>query len=148
MLTGKASSAAFKGWVNLKKRSMRQHHVAGEKLFLNFCGPTVSVVIRQSIERLTGNAKVVVPMRSQAFHHLMMRLLITPRLSATIKHACRIDHLNGYAFLLSSTIQPKVSVNLWSDNRATSESDILIHCAGECFVFSLPVVYPYNNFWL
>ncbi|EOV5131728.1 hypothetical protein PTQ57_29520 [Klebsiella pasteurii] len=23
---------------------MRQHHVAGEKLFLDFCGPTVSVI--------------------------------------------------------------------------------------------------------
>lgn len=27
-------------WLKQQKRSMRQHHVAGEKLFLDFCGPT------------------------------------------------------------------------------------------------------------
>lgn len=26
------------------QHAMRQHHVAGEKLFLDFCGPTVSVI--------------------------------------------------------------------------------------------------------
>lgn len=31
-------------WLKLQKRSMRQHHVAGEKLFLDFCGPTIPVI--------------------------------------------------------------------------------------------------------
>ncbi len=34
----------YREWLQLQKRSMRQHHVAGEKLFLDFCGPTVPVV--------------------------------------------------------------------------------------------------------
>lgn len=48
--------------------------------------------IHRSIERLTCSVKVVVLMRSQAFHYLMMRLQIPQRLNVTIKHACRIDH--------------------------------------------------------
>ncbi|TKB50303.1 IS21 family transposase [Ferrimonas sediminicola] len=31
-------------WINRQKRSMRQHHRAGEKLFIDFCGPTVPIV--------------------------------------------------------------------------------------------------------
>lgn len=31
-------------WLKLQKRSMRQQHVAGENLFLDFCGPTVPVI--------------------------------------------------------------------------------------------------------
>lgn len=31
-------------WLKLQKRSMRQHHVAGDKLFLDFCGPTIPVI--------------------------------------------------------------------------------------------------------
>lgn len=31
-------------WLKQQKRSMRQHHVAGEKLFLDFCGPTIPVI--------------------------------------------------------------------------------------------------------
>ncbi len=31
-------------WLKQQKRSMHQHHVAGEKLFLDFCGPTIPVI--------------------------------------------------------------------------------------------------------
>lgn len=31
-------------WLKQQKRSMRQHHVAGEMLFLDFCGPTIPVI--------------------------------------------------------------------------------------------------------
>ncbi|WP_420986623.1 IS21 family transposase [Enterobacter mori] len=34
----------YNDWLKLQKRSMRQHHVAGEKLFLDFCGPTIPIV--------------------------------------------------------------------------------------------------------
>lgn len=34
----------YNDWLKLQKRSMRQHHVAGEKLFLDFCGPTIPVI--------------------------------------------------------------------------------------------------------
>ncbi|WP_051143807.1 IS21 family transposase [Psychromonas hadalis] len=31
-------------WKKKLKRSMRQHHIAGDKLFIDYCGPTVSIV--------------------------------------------------------------------------------------------------------
>lgn len=31
-------------WLKTQKRSMRQHHVAGDKLFIDYCGPTVNIV--------------------------------------------------------------------------------------------------------
>lgn len=34
----------YRSWVTLQKRSMRQHHTAGDKLFIDYCGPTVPVV--------------------------------------------------------------------------------------------------------
>lgn len=34
----------YNDWLKLQKRSMRQHHVAGEKLFLDFYGPTIPVI--------------------------------------------------------------------------------------------------------
>jgi transposase len=34
----------YREWLTLQKRSMRQHHIAGEKLFLDFCGPTIPII--------------------------------------------------------------------------------------------------------
>ena len=34
----------YKSWCQLQKRSMRQIHKAGEKLFIDYCGPTVPIV--------------------------------------------------------------------------------------------------------
>lgn len=34
----------YRDWVEKQKRSMRQVHKAGEKLFVDYCGPTVSIV--------------------------------------------------------------------------------------------------------
>lgn len=34
----------YKSWSQLQKRSMRQLHKAGEKLFIDYCGPTVPIV--------------------------------------------------------------------------------------------------------
>lgn len=34
----------YQRWRACQKRSMRQHHIAGEKLFIDYCGPTVDVV--------------------------------------------------------------------------------------------------------
>ena len=34
----------YRDWVKKQKRSMRQLHMAGEKLFLDYCGPTVPVI--------------------------------------------------------------------------------------------------------
>jgi len=34
----------YRDWVNTLKRSMRQVHKAGEKLFIDYCGPTIPIV--------------------------------------------------------------------------------------------------------
>ena len=34
----------YRVWLGCQQRSMRQHHRAGEKLFVDYCGPTMSVV--------------------------------------------------------------------------------------------------------
>lgn len=39
----------YKAWLRLQKPSMRQTHIAGDKLFIDYCGPTIDVV-----DRLTG----------------------------------------------------------------------------------------------
>lgn len=36
--------ARYKAWCQLQKRSMRQSHQAGEKLFIDYCGPTIPIV--------------------------------------------------------------------------------------------------------
>ena len=34
----------YKAWLKTKRLSMRQHHNAGEKLFVDYCGPTIPIV--------------------------------------------------------------------------------------------------------
>lgn len=34
----------YRDWVKTLKRSMRQVHIAGEKLFIDYCGPTIPIV--------------------------------------------------------------------------------------------------------
>ena len=34
----------YKAWVKCQKPSMRQNHKAGEKLFVDYCGPTMNIV--------------------------------------------------------------------------------------------------------
>ena len=36
--------ALYQRWLKKQKRSMRQQHLAGEKLFIDYCGPTVPIV--------------------------------------------------------------------------------------------------------
>ena len=40
----------YRQWRKRQKRSMRQRHLAGEKLFIDYCGPTVDVIDRSSGE--------------------------------------------------------------------------------------------------
>jgi len=37
-------SQRYRAWKQRQKRSMRQHHIAGDKLFIDHCGPTVAVI--------------------------------------------------------------------------------------------------------
>lgn len=40
----------YRRWRERQKRSMRQHHRAGEKLFIDYCGPTVGIIDRRTGE--------------------------------------------------------------------------------------------------
>ncbi|MBT0462907.1 Mu transposase domain-containing protein [Morganella morganii] len=40
----------YQAWCQLQKRSMRQQHPAGEKLFIDYCGPTVPVISAETGE--------------------------------------------------------------------------------------------------
>lgn len=40
----------YRRWKSAQKRSMRQHHRAGEKVFIDHCGPTVPVINRHTGE--------------------------------------------------------------------------------------------------
>lgn len=43
-------SQRYRAWKGLQKRSMRQHHAAGDKIFIDHAGPTVSIIDRSSGE--------------------------------------------------------------------------------------------------
>ncbi len=50
----------YRQWSAKQRRSMRQLHRAGEKLFIDYCGPTVNVVDRHSGESRTAQIYVAV----------------------------------------------------------------------------------------
>ncbi|WP_200251916.1 transposase [Lamprobacter modestohalophilus] len=41
----------YRQWVKRQKRSLRQVHRAGEKLFIDYCGPTMAVIDASSGEQ-------------------------------------------------------------------------------------------------
>ncbi|MEN8802843.1 MAG: IS21 family transposase [Thiogranum sp.] len=50
----------YRTWQGRQKRSMRQNHVAGEKVFVDYCGPTVPVVDVRTGEYLSAQIFVAV----------------------------------------------------------------------------------------
>lgn len=48
----------YKAWLKTQRLSMRQHHKAGEKLFVDYCGPTIPIINPQTGEY--RNAQVFV----------------------------------------------------------------------------------------
>jgi transposase len=50
----------YKRWLKCQKPSMRQNHKAGEKLFVDYCGPTMSIVDPSSGECRTAQIFVAV----------------------------------------------------------------------------------------
>lgn len=46
-------------WLKKQKRSMRQHHIAGDKLFIDYCGPTVPIISPDTGE-IRYNAQIFV----------------------------------------------------------------------------------------
>ena len=50
----------YKAWLKTQKLSMRQHHKAGEKLFVDYCGPTIPIVNPRTGESRTAQVFVAV----------------------------------------------------------------------------------------
>ena len=50
----------YRRWRAQQKRSMRQHHRAGEKCFVDYCGPTVPIIDPHSGEMRTAQVFVAV----------------------------------------------------------------------------------------
>ena len=50
----------YQSWLQRQKRSMRQTHVAGEKVFVDYCGPTVPVVNQHTGEFINAQIFVAV----------------------------------------------------------------------------------------
>lgn len=50
----------YRLWRQQQRRSMRQIHRAGEKTFIDYCGPTVPVICRQTGEVRTVQIFVAV----------------------------------------------------------------------------------------
>ena len=49
----------YQRWLKKQKRSMRQHHIAGDKLFIDYCGPTVPIISPDTGE-IRYNAQIFV----------------------------------------------------------------------------------------
>lgn len=49
----------YQQWLKKQKRSMRQHHIAGDKLFIDYCGPTVPIISPDTGE-IRYNAQIFV----------------------------------------------------------------------------------------
>ncbi|WP_435276639.1 IS21 family transposase [Psychrobium sp. nBUS_13] len=50
----------YKAWLGCQKPSMRQHHKAGEKLFIDYCGPTMNIINSSTGEYRTAQVFVAV----------------------------------------------------------------------------------------
>lgn len=50
----------YKSWLKTQRLSMRQHHKAGEKLFVDYCGPTMDIVNPRTGEIRTAQVFVAV----------------------------------------------------------------------------------------
>ncbi len=50
----------YKSWLKCQKPSMRQNHKAGEKLFVDYCGPTMNIVDPSTGECRTAQVFVAV----------------------------------------------------------------------------------------
>jgi len=50
----------YKAWLKCQKPSMRQNHKAGEKLFVDYCGPTIDIILPSTGEYRTAQVFVAV----------------------------------------------------------------------------------------
>jgi transposase len=104
----------YRQWVKCQKRSMRQLHRAGEKLFVDYCGPTVPIVDATTGELRQAQVFVAVlgassytyaeatwtqelpqwiasHQRAFAFFGGVVELLVPDNLRSGVSKACRYD---------------------------------------------------------
>ncbi len=106
--------ALYREWCKHLKLSMRQVHIAGEKLFLDYCGPTISILDQRTGEVREAQVFVAVmgasnytfaeatwtqrlsdwtasTSRALAYFNGVPRLLIPDNLKAAVTKACRYE---------------------------------------------------------
>ena len=81
----------YRRWVQRQKRSMRQLHRAGEKLFIDYCGPTVPIVDATTGELRQAQVFVASHQRAFAFFGGVVQLLVPDNLLSAVTKACRYD---------------------------------------------------------
>lgn len=85
-------------WLSTQKRSMRQSHLAGDKLFIDYCGPTIPVVNPETGE--VRNAQIFVATLG-ASNYTYVEASESQRLEHWLEaHANAFEHFGGVPALL------------------------------------------------
>ena len=85
-------------WLKSQKRSMRQLHVAGEKLFIDYCGPTVPIVNPDTGEIRTAQIFVAT---FGASHYTYVEASPSQKLECWLQaHVNAFEHFGGVPHLL------------------------------------------------
>ena len=104
----------YQAWCQLQKRSMRQQHIAGEKCFIDYCGPTITVISPETGECRQAQIFVAVlgasnytfaeatwtqSLQDWLLSHVRMleffggvpEILVPDNLNSAVNKACRYD---------------------------------------------------------
>jgi transposase len=88
----------YRRWLKNQKRSMRQTHLAGDKLFIDYCGPTIPVVNPDTGE--VRNAQIFVATLG-ASNYTYVEACESQRLEHWLEaHANAFEHFGGVPALL------------------------------------------------
>ncbi|EKY4883164.1 TPA: IS21 family transposase [Vibrio vulnificus] len=88
----------YRRWLKKQKRSMRQSHLAGDKLFIDYCGPTIPVINPETGE--VRKAQIFVATLS-ASNYTYVEACESQRLEHWLEaHANAFEHFGGVPALL------------------------------------------------
>lgn len=88
----------YRRWLKKQKRSMRQSHLAGDKLFIDYCGPTIPIINPETGE--VRNAQIFVATLG-ASNYTYVEACESQRLEHWLEaHANAFEHFGGVPALL------------------------------------------------
>ncbi len=88
----------YRRWLKKQKRSMRQSHLAGDKLFIDYCGPTIPIINPETGE--VRNAQIFVATLG-ASNYTYVEACESQRLEHWLEaHANAFEHFGGVPSLL------------------------------------------------